>query len=53
MISADVYKRQGEHSGKLLIGNAGEKHRRMEHRKKFFHKKTSFVEKDVYKRQVL
>ena len=30
--------------GKLVVGNAGEKRRRMEHRKKFFHKKPSFVE---------
>ena len=34
----------GEHSGKLLIGNAGEKRRHMEYRKKIFHKKSSFVE---------
>ena len=34
----------GEHGGKLVVGNAGEKRRRMKYRKKFFHKKSSFVE---------
>ena len=34
----------GEHGGKLLVGNAGEKGRGVEHREKFFHKKSSFVE---------
>ena len=33
-----------EHGGKLLVGNTGEKRRRMEYREKFFHKKSSFVE---------
>ena len=41
---ADPRPKAGEHGGKLLVGNAGEKRRHMENRKKFFHKKTSFVE---------
>ena len=41
---ADPRPKAGEHGGKLLVGNAGEKGRRMEHREKFFHKKSSFVE---------
>ena len=40
----DPCPKAGEHGGKLIVGNAGEKRRRMEHRKKFFHKKSSFVE---------
>ena len=41
---ADPRPKAGEHSGKFLVGNAGEKRRRMEQRKKFFHKKSSLVE---------
>ena len=40
----DPCSEAGEHSGKLVVGNAGEKRRRMKYRKKFFHKKPSFVE---------
>ena len=41
---ADPRPKAGKHGGKLLIGNAGEKRRGVEYRKKFFHKKLSFVE---------
>ena len=41
---ADPRPKAGEHSGKLLVGNAGEKRRGVEYREKFFHKKHSFVE---------
>lgn len=41
---ADPCPKAGEHGGKLIVGHAGEKRRRMEHRKKIFHKKSSFVE---------
>ena len=34
----DPRPKAGEHGGKLIVGNAGEKRRRMEHREKFFHK---------------
>ena len=34
----DPRTKAGEHGGKLLVGNTGEKRRRMEHREKFFHK---------------
>jgi len=40
----DPRPKAGEHGGKLLVGNAGEKGRSVEHREKFFHKKSSFVE---------
>jgi hypothetical protein len=34
----------GEHGGKLVVGNTGEKRRGVERLEKFFHKKFSFVE---------
>ena len=37
----DPRLKAGEHDGKLVVGNAGEKRRRMKYRKKFFHKKLS------------
>jgi len=40
----DPRAKAGEHGGKLRIGNAGKERCRMKHRKKFFHKKSSFVE---------